>query len=337
MTWLGGYLTSFIIAFISTGLIRRYALASHMLDIPNHRSSHTVPTPRGGGLAFVIAFLLLIQLFLILAVISTPTYFAFMGCGGSIAILGFVDDRYDISAKWRLLVHFFSCALALYLLHGMSSITFFGLHLPTGIVINSLGVIYLVWLLNLYNFMDGIDGIAALEAIFVCLAAAIIYYLHNYYANLYLPLGLAISVSGFLIWNFPPARIFMGDAGSGFLGLILGLFSIQALQINAIFFWCWIILLGVFIVDATVTLIQRGINKEKLQQAHCSHAYQHASNYFNSHKTVSLWVLAINLLWLFPLSIGVSYGWIEGFSGVIIAYTPLIFLALKFKAGIKFT
>lgn len=137
------------------------------------------------------------------------------------------------------------------------------------------------------------------------------------------------------MWNFPPAKIFMGDAGSGFLGLVLGLFSIQAAWIKPQFFWSWLILLGVFIVDASWTLARRFLRGEKVYEAHRSHGYQFASRHFGAHKPVSLGIAAINVVWLLPIALWVGLGNLEGLTGLILAYSPLILLAIQFKAGAK--
>jgi len=143
-----------------------------------------------------------------------------------------------------------------------------------------------------------------------------------------------MAVAGFLLWNFPPAKIFMGDAGSGFLGITLGLFSIQAAHIAPQFFYSWLILLGVFIVDATWTLIRRFLRGEKVYEAHRSHAYQFASRQYLSHKTVTLAVAAINTCWLLPIALWVGLGNLNGLLGLMIAYLPLWLLAVHFKAGL---
>jgi Fuc2NAc and GlcNAc transferase len=159
----------------------------------------------------------------------------------------------------------------------------------------------MVWLLNLYNFMDGIDGIAGIEAITVCLGGALIFAESG--SELWLaPVLLLGSVAGFLFWNFPSARIFMGDAGSGFLGYVLGLFCLQAASISSESFWAWVILLGVFVVDSTVALFRRLLRGRRIYVAHHSHAYQHAARRYGAHAPVSLSVGAINLLWLLPIS-----------------------------------
>jgi Fuc2NAc and GlcNAc transferase len=196
-----------------------------------------------------------------------------------------------------------------------------------------LGGLYLVWLLNLYNFMDGIDGIAAVEAVSVCLAGALFYVLLGEWGLALLPLVLALACGGFLFWNFPPARIFMGDAGSGYLGMLLGLLSLQAALFDPRLLWAWLIMLGVFVVDASLTLLRRLLRGERVHQAHRSHAYQFASRQFGAHLPVTVAVAFINLCWLLPLSLWVVLGG-DGLSITLLAYTPLIGLAVKFRAGL---
>ncbi|MNJ68235.1 hypothetical protein D3C77_644650 [compost metagenome] len=125
----------------------------------------------------------------------------------------------------------------------------------------------------------------------------------------------------------------MGDAGSGFLGITLGVFSLQAAWVQSSLFWGWIILLGVFVVDATVTLIRRMLLGERVHEAHRSHAYQYASRRYGKHLPITIAVTAINLFWLAPLALVVAMGKLDGGGGVLIAYLPLLLIALKFNAG----
>jgi len=323
-----------ICSWLLTWGLRSYARHISLLDIPNQRSSHSVPVPRGGGLAIVISFLGALLMLNLWYVRGDPITIALLVSGLCVAVLGFWDDMYTVSAKFRLCGHLAAAVFAIYWLGGMPAISIFGWSLHPGIVLNSLGVLYLIWLLNLYNFMDGIDGLAGVEAVCVCLGAALLYWLTDSNSGvIILPLLLAAAVAGFLYWNFPPARIFMGDVGSGFLGIILAILSLQATVIDAQFFWCWLILLGVFIVDATVTLLRRAFQGDKIYEAHCSHAYQHASRRFNSHLLITLAVLAINIVWLLPIAIVVVLGYAGGVTGLLVAYFPLIILAVKFNAG----
>lgn len=321
------------LSLLLTGALRRYALASSLIDIPNARSSHSVPTPRGGGVAIVCSFLMVLPLLGALSLVDWSVVLSLLVAGAGVAVLGFLDDHGHIAARWRLLGHFSSAIWALYWLGGLPSLHAFGVTLEIGWFGHVLAAFYLVWLLNLYNFMDGIDGIASVEAIFACAGGALLYYLMGQSMLALLPLLLAAAVAGFLFWNFPPARIFMGDAGSGFLGITLGILSLQAAWIKPELFWSWIILLGVFVVDATWTLIRRLLRGDKVYEAHRSHAYQYATRQFGKHAPITLAVLVINVLWLLPMSLLVGLGKLDGGVGVIIAYCPLLLLALKFKAG----
>ncbi|MBU0521373.1 MAG: glycosyltransferase family 4 protein [Gammaproteobacteria bacterium] len=322
-----------VLSFLLTGALRRYALARSIIDIPNARSSHTIPTPRGGGVAIVVTFLASLPVFGMFGLVPWQQLIAVGGAGALLAVIGFMDDHGHIAARWRLLGHFGAGIWALAWLGGFPPVTLFGISLELHWFGHILAAIYLVWLLNLYNFMDGIDGIASVEALCACLGACLLYGLSGAPALIWGPLILAAAVVGFLYWNFPPARIFMGDAGSGFLGIALGVLSLQAAWVSSDLFWAWVILLGVFIVDATFTLIRRLLRGDKVYEAHRSHAYQFASRRFGKHLPVTLAVGAINLFWLLPVAYSVTQLGLDGAWGVIIAYVPLIILALKFHAG----
>lgn len=322
-----------VLSFALTAALRRYALVRSIIDIPNARSSHSVPTPRGGGVAIVVAFTLALPFLGWTHAVSSDVLIAAGGSGALIAVIGFMDDHGHIAARWRLLGHFAAAAWALFWLGGLPEITLFGMSVDLGWAGGVLAAFYLVWMLNLYNFMDGIDGIASVEAICVCLGICLLYWLNGLEGLVLLPLLLAMAVAGFLFWNFPPARIFMGDAGSGFLGMILGVLSIQAAWASSQLLWAWLILLGVFIVDATFTLIRRLVRGDKVYEAHRSHAYQFASRRCGKHLPVTLAVATLNLFWLLPIAMCVVLLELDGALGVVIAYIPLIALALKFQAG----
>lgn len=323
-------------AVVSLGLtwfLRRYALARSLMDIPNARSSHSVPTPRGGGVAIVLSFLAALLWLEYKGLLGSDAAWAMFGAGASIAFLGFLDDHGHIAARWRLLGHFGASIWVLFWLGGFPPLIILGFEIHMAWLGNILALFYLVWLLNLYNFMDGIDGIASVEAITACLGACLLYVLVDASSLLPAPLMLAAAVAGFLFWNFPPARIFMGDAGSGFLGIALGVLSLQAAWVSSELFFAWLILLGVFIVDATVTLLRRLLRGDKVYEAHRSHAYQYASRHFGRHLPVTLAVLLINIIWLLPLAVAVTLDYIDGAVGVLIAWAPLVLLALRFNAG----
>ena len=327
---------SFLVAVLSwilTAWLRRYALSRSLMDVPNARSSHSQPTPRGGGMAIVAAFLFALCIAFSMGMgVQTEYFYALSSAGALIAVLGFLDDHGHIAARWRLLGHFTAAAWVLFWLNGLPPVQVFGHIVDLGWLGYLLASLYLVWLLNLYNFMDGIDGIASVEAISVCLGGALMYGFLGHLNMLLLPLLLAAAVAGFLFWNFPPARIFMGDAGSGFLGVVLGILSLQAAWTDASLLWGWLILLGVFIVDATFTLFRRLLRRDKVYEAHRSHAYQYASRHFSRHLPVTLAVVAINLFWLLPIALWAAFGG-DGLCALLLAYTPLLILAVRFRAG----
>ena len=332
MVWLFLIVTGGI-SLLLTSALRRYALAKSLIDIPNARSSHSVPTPRCGGVAIVLSFLFLLPVLPIFSLLTWSSTWALLGSGAGIAVLGFLDDHGHIAARWRLLGHFSASMWALFWLGGAPPLTVMGATFDMGWMGGVLAMFYLVWMLNLYNFMDGIDGLASVEAICVCLSTALIYALMGVGGLAWAPLLLSFAVAGFLYWNFPPAKIFMGDAGSGFLGVTLGILSLQAAWVSPSLIWVWVILMGVFIVDATFTLIRRLVRGDKVYEAHRSHAYQYASRKFGRHLPVTLTVGLLNVVWLLPIALCVALLGLDGLLGVIIAYVPLVLLAWMFHAG----
>ncbi|MBD9500125.1 glycosyltransferase family 4 protein [Pseudomonas sp. BGr12] len=323
----------FIASCAMTAGVRRYALARSIMDIPNARSSHQIPTPRGGGVAIVLGFLGCLPLAGALGAVEASSLLALLPAGALVAVIGFLDDHRHIPARWRLLGHFVAAFWLLGWLGGLPALAVPWGTLNLGMAGDLLGAVFLVWVLNLYNFMDGIDGIAGLEAISVCLGGALCGWFVGDWQLVWLPLILGMAATGFLIWNFPPARIFMGDAGSGFLGLMLGGLALQAGAVSAPLIWSWLILLGVFVVDATFTLIHRLVRGERVYEAHRSHAYQRASRRYGSHLRVSLMVTAVNLIWLMPLALLVALGHVSGLLGLFVAYAPLVLVVAHLGAG----
>jgi len=322
------------VSWALTGLLRRYALAKSLIDVPNERSSHSIPTPRGGGTSIVITFLLGLVYLWTMSLLSNEAFVGLAGAGLVVALIGFIDDHGHIAARWRLLGHFSAVSWLVFWLGGLPPLLLFGFSVDPGWIGHVLAVVALVWLLNLYNFMDGIDGIAGIEALSSTLVAGLLFlFVFDNQEMLVLNLLMFASVTGFLMWNFPPAKIFMGDAGSGFLGLMLGALALYSMHIEAVMLWVWLILLGVFIVDATFTLLRRVFRGDRFYEAHCSHAYQFASRKYGGHRVVTLSVLALNLFWLTPWSVFVVLGEVDGVTGLVMAYVPLLYLAWYFRAG----
>jgi len=184
----------------------------------------------------------------------------------------------------------------------------------------------LLWLLNLYNFMDGIDGIAALQCIQVTVTAALIsWFMAGDPDYVLYCLMLAAAHLGFLLWNWPPARLFMGDAGSVPTGFLLGALALLGEVQQSLPLACWLILLGAFVVDASYTLVWRMATGQPFTQAHRLHAYQRLSRHLGGHLPVDMALLALNTLWLTPLAV-VAAMWPKfSILLVILAYLPLLF------------
>lgn len=252
-----------------------------------------------------------------------------------IALVGFIDDHISLKASTRLLVQSLAAVGVVWAVGGLPVLSIFGISVELawfGFLLAWVGVI---WVINLYNFMDGIDGLAAGEAVSVCLVMALIHYFDGgQWSKTELILLLGTATAGFLCWNFPPARIFMGDGGSGFLGVMLASLMLLDAHLNQAYLWAWLVMLGVFVVDATWTLFNRYRLRCRLSYAHRTHGYQYATRCYGSHKTVTLTVILINCLWLAPISIMIVGGYVDGLFGLCIAYLPLAFLAYYFNAGV---
>jgi len=291
-----------------------------------------LPTPRGGGLAIVVVVLVALISLCYRAIISLDVCFALSGSGIIAAMVGFWDDHRDVSVRTRILVHFLAASWILFWLGGFPGIA-------TGITAwrvsqNLFWLIGLVWLLNVYNFMDGVDAIAGSEAIFISCGAGLLLLWGGANGLAMVAFIIAAATAGFLLWNLPPARIFLGDVGSSFLGIILGALAIVSVRQGKLSMWVWAILFGVFIVDATITVGRRMMRGAKWYSAHRSHAYQYAARIYGSHGKVTAGVIVLNVIWLFPWA-AVSYKWPHlGPLFTIVAYVPLVFLSFLLNAGV---
>jgi Fuc2NAc and GlcNAc transferase len=204
-----------IISAVLTGVFRRLALKYSLIDHPNQRSSHEVPTPRGGGISVILSFFFGTVFLWWQGLLSASIVWPVIACAGLVALVGLLDDHRHLSAGIRILVHAVSAVGIIYFLDNFPPLPWFGHEIRLGTTGYIVAAVSLVWLLNLYNFMDGIDGIAGIEAICVAGGAALIIRLNNGNpAHAFWLLTLATATLGFLFWNWPPAKIFMGDACS---------------------------------------------------------------------------------------------------------------------------
>jgi Fuc2NAc and GlcNAc transferase len=311
---------AFLAALASCGAVLRLAHRWQMLDLPNHRSAHVAPTPRGGGIGIFLGLFLAVGV-VVLAGESWPRPWPqWCWLSAALVAVGVFDDRFNLPVAVRLGLYALAGACSLWLLPAVAA----WLWVPA--------LLYILWITNLFNFMDGIDGIAGAEACFVLAAAAVLSLWQGAAGAFPLfCLLLASACLAFLHWNWAPARLFMGDAGSIPIGFLLAVLSIQGEFSGTLPLVAWLVLLGAFIADATYTLCWRAFHGEKITQAHSCHLYQRLARHWNSHGRVVRAMLAYNLFWLLPAAAGAAafpgYWWLW----LILAYSPL--LPVLVKAG----
>ncbi|MDT8429021.1 MAG: glycosyltransferase family 4 protein [Pseudomonadales bacterium] len=321
----------FVLALVLTGLVIRIANRHRLLDIPEQRSAHSQPTPTAGGLAIASAYGCGVLVGYSQGIISADMTILLIP-GFILAGLGLLDDRHYLGVRWRIGTHVLLATLTSLFIGMLPPIPVGSWFLPVGVWSLPVMMMIMVWATNLYNFMDGIDGLAAAQSCFLCLSAAGLIWSGGDHKNSLAFLLLFVASMGFLVWNWSPAKIFMGDTGSGFLGFMLAAMALISIGEARMSPWSWVLLPAVFIVDATTTLLRRLFGGKIWYQAHNCHAYQHAARRYG-HRRVTLAVMAINLLWLLPLSLltenAPQYGVYYATMGIL----PLLWLSLRMQAG----
>jgi Fuc2NAc and GlcNAc transferase len=318
--WFAALLLTLAASVLFCWAYLRLALRWRILAMPNERSSHRLPTPHGGGAPMLLAFTLgLLVAALWVAPWAAP-YSLLAGLALALMLLGIADDVWSLPVSVRLGAYGLSCLVAtLCLLPPQVA----GGALLYGILALATALAML-WLVNLYNFMDGIDGIAASQCLLAAVAAALLS-LHSGAGDYPLfCLLLAASQLGFLVWNWPPARLFMGDAGSVPTGFLLAGLALLGSVEGRLGISCWLVLLAIFITDASWTLLWRIATGQPFTRAHRLHAYQRLSVRWGSHLRVDLLLGAIFCGWLLPLAWLVQSHPNYAVFLVILAYLPLL-------------
>lgn len=294
----------FVASIFGTDALRRYAERQRILDVPNARSMHSAPTPRGGGVVIASAALLCVLLCGILEFLDVGEAMAFAGAL-PIALVGWIDDRRGVAPLSRLLVQFGAATWAAVWLGGYSRLDTGAAIVPLGGVGTVLAILAIVWMTNLYNFMDGIDGLAGAEAVTSGGAVAVLLWCSGEPALGLTAAVLSAAAAGFLIFNWAPARIFLGDVGSGTLGFLFAVLALAGDRADAVPAIVLLLPFGVFIADATYTLARRALRRERLTAAHRTHVYQLLVQDGWSHRRVTLLVSGLNLL----LALGAWVAW----------------------------
>ena len=309
------YIILLILSFLLTYFIKNYAIKKSLVAVVNDRSSHSVPTPHGGGIAIAVTWFLGLGYLFVTNEIDDTLFYA-LSFGVIISVLSFFDDIYELSPKLRLIVQASVAGFGIYFIGGLESINFGIFTIENQIITNIFAFFMIIWFINLYNFLDGINGYAGSEAVFLALAGFVLFGGGHF-------IVLAVAVLGFLFWNWNKAKIFMGDVGSTLLGYNIAIFALYYTNQEATNLWIWIILFGLFWFDATLTLIRRKFNGEKLSQAHKKHAYQRLTQAGWSHFKVTNYSILVNII-LFAI--------VYFISNTFVAFVfALIFLGLIMK------
>ena len=279
-----------------TGWLLRHSFIRTVVDRPNARSSHSLPTPRGGGLSIVAVTTCGVLILAAAGVVPLRLAGPVVIGGLSVAAVGFCDDIRSVSVAVRMLTHVGAALLAACWLGG-TGLADHGLAFGIAVVI--LRVLTVAWMLNLFNFMDGIDGLAASEGAFILLGGAALALVGGS-STLGPALIAGAACLGFLRWNWPRAAIFMGDVGSGYLGYTIAVIALYSAQTSGVNLYAWAMLAALFLVDATLTLLRRLLLGRPIFQAHRTHAYQWLARRWQSHVRVTKAAIGVNLVILFP-------------------------------------
>ncbi|MGE3920637.1 MAG: glycosyltransferase family 4 protein [Gammaproteobacteria bacterium] len=332
------YLLLFVFSIFLTYFVQQFTLKKAILDIPSERSLHSIPIPRGGGVTIVVSFLIGLLLMYYTGILHKNYVMPLLVGGFFVAAIGFIDDIFTLTAKYRFYVQMTFAIFAVVAIGGYSSIDLGAVKIHVGLLGSIFAVLLIIWLTNLYNFMDGSDGIAAIQTIFVSFTVALFLIMKQAHGFAFMQLLLGVSTLGFLVWNWPPAKIFLGDVGSGFLGYIFALSAIITAKLNIIPLFTWLILLGYFIFDATFTLVYRLIQRKKVYQAHREHLYQRLISNGYTHKQVLGVVCLVNLFVLLPSAyISVIYPKLSGLIWLLLTIIALISWSILVKGRYKMT
>ncbi|MFK5937847.1 MAG: glycosyltransferase family 4 protein [Sulfurimonas sp.] len=314
------YLLLLLLSFTLTYLIKNYYIKNALLEEVNERSSHTVPTPHGGGIAVSLTWFIGLG-YLYFTNQIEPSFFYALMVGIIISIVSFFDDIYELSPKFRLIAQTIVAIGGIVSLGGFESLDLFFFSIENQVITNIFAFLLIVWFINLYNFLDGINGYAGSEIVFLSLAGFLIFSGNHF-------IILAVANLGFLYWNFGNAKIFMGDVGSTLLGYNVAIFTLYYANQEPTNLLIWIVLFGLFWFDATLTLIRRKLNGEELSQAHKKHAYQRLHQSGWSHYKVTNYSILVNIF-LFSLVYFISNIFIAFWISILFLYTVVRWIDTK--------
>ena len=311
------------LSWFAVGHLIDRLISKNIVDVPNDRSLHQGVIPRGGGLIIVAS--LLIALTVMSVISNRPQLFAALALiVVAWASLSWCDDKTDLSAKFRLIVQFCICVVSIFAFGWVDQVLGLGL----GWFGPILSVIGLLWMANLYNFMDGLDGLAASQTIVASISMAFWFLVHGDWPLSTVCVVLAASSYGFLLWNWNPAKIFMGDVGSITLGGFFGTLFIIGVTRYGLSIISFLGLFGVFIADATITILMRARRGEKIWLPHRQHFYQRLANQGYAHSKIAIASVVLMLICSVLATLGVMYHDMIWLSLIAISLTIAVSAAL---------
>ena len=330
------FFLTIIISYIGTYLVEKLFLKfSLFIDKPEDRSIHKYPIPSAGGLSIIITFILYLLVLLAIYPPNNISHIILLVSVMPVLIIGSIDDLKKIGVYKRLLVHTFSAIVIVYYFQIPDNSFSVDLNSQSSYIIFFASIVLSMWLMNLYNFMDGIDGYAATESIFVALSASLIAYLNNPSSHIYIYLlGFGAANIGFLIRNWHPAKIFMGDAGSISTGCIFAFFIFYSGSESVISIYTWLILLSIFVSDATYTLFVRIVTKKNIIKPHLTHAFHIITSSKKSQLFTVKTLIFVNILWVFPMAmLSIIYSNYHIMIAFVV-YFPILLYLIKIGAGL---
>ena len=323
-------LIAFVLSFLGVYFLKKYALRLKIVAIPIERSLHNKVTPRGGGVIIAIVFLAFILVFYITRQIMVAEFLVLFGGGLIMAVTGFLDDILRLKASIRFIIQFFAVGWGLYWIGGIPSTAFFERLPVLYAVANAVAVVALVWFINSFNFIDGIDGLATSSATFFSLSTGGYFLWQGIEPYGSLLIVLAACSLAFLCFNWPPAKMFLGDAGSNFFGYLFGAMVLITVKNGNLSIWTWLIILAYLITDTTTTTFLRLCLVKGWYHRHRSHAYQNLARILDNHKFVTCLITGINVFYVLPLAyLSIQYqqyAWLAFAASVI----PILVFVLRY-------
>jgi Fuc2NAc and GlcNAc transferase len=327
---------SFMLALVASVVLilpyRRLAVRRGIVARPGTRTLHEAVVPRGGGIVLATVFTAGVGILWGTGAITTRE-FLLLGIGGAAAALvGFVDDVLDVRVSIKLLLQALLASWAVGVLFDAQLETLLGRNSPVvAAAIVAAALFVPIWLINLFNFIDGIDGLAGTAAVLVAISIGIALLIRAGDRSAILPLVLIIATSlGFLAWNLPPARVFMGDAGSIFLGYAFAALLLWTVVSGALSIWSWFAALGYYFGDTTVTNSLRPFMVKHFYRGHRSHAYQNLARIHSSHARVTWGIVGYQLAWALPLCVWSALQPERGWVAAALSVTPAMLWTLRF-------